>query len=145
MSKQALLALALVGLLSAAPGCGGTSSGGLVPVKGRVTVDGKPLKFGTVSFRPAKDKGNSSDLEPAGEIDEDGNYEVHTQKKEGAPAGWWKVIVSSRDPIDPKDPYKPTKSYVPERNELVDKTDLLIEVVENRTSGYDLSMTTRKK
>jgi hypothetical protein len=123
-------------------GCGAGSREKLHPVSGRITINGKPLTLGSVAFRPMKEKGNTSSLDPGGEIEEDGTYIVFTQNGEGAPAGWWKVIVSARDPIDPKDPYKATRSYVPAKYELLEKTDLAIEVQESPPPGaYDLQLT----
>jgi hypothetical protein len=141
MVPRSLLLLALVVPLV---GCAKDGVGPVVPVSGKVTVDGKPIPLGTVSFRPMAEKGNTSRQEPGGEIEEDGTYTLYTAGKEGAPAGWWKVIVSARDPIDPKDPYKPTKSYVPDRYELLNKTDLQVEVAASSSPGaYDLKMKTK--
>jgi hypothetical protein len=137
-----LIIIAGLTALAAGIGCGSKyPRERLAPVTGKISVDGQPLKMGTVSFRPMKDKGNTSLNEPAGEIEEDGTYTIFTQGKEGAPAGMWKVIVSSRDPIDPQDPYKPTKSHVPAKYELIDKTDLKVEVVDAPAGGaYDLKL-----
>jgi hypothetical protein len=126
-------------------GCGAGSKTKLHPVSGKITMNGKPLALGSVSFRPMKDKGNTSTLDPGGEIEQDGTYLVFTQAGEGVPAGWWKVIVSARDPIDPKDPYKPTKSHIPAKYELLDKTDLMVQVEESPPPGaYDLKLTDAK-
>jgi hypothetical protein len=138
-----LLVLLVVGALFASVGCGAKApTEKLVPVSGNITVNGKPLTVGTLSFRPIAEKGNTSPNEPGGTIDETGKYTIHTQGKEGAPPGWWKVIVSARDPIDPKDPYKPTKSHIPDKYELPNKTDLQVEVVETPgANAYDLKLT----
>src|SRR5262245_40091564 len=82
-------------------GCGGDSDK-LAPVVGKVTVDGKPLKSGTVSFRPDASKGNSSQHQPNGEIDAEGNYEMLVPPaKKGAPPGWYKVVVMAYDDPQP--------------------------------------------
>ena len=77
-----LAALLLGGVVFALAGC--TKSGeNLAPVAGKVTVDGKPLKSGTVSFRPDKAKGNNSAHQPNGTVDAEGNYSYMANK--GAP------------------------------------------------------------
>jgi hypothetical protein len=80
--------LILSALLVAAWGCGGSSDGeGLIPVSGKVTVGGKALTKGSVSYRPDKARGNTNPAEPYGEITADGTYTLYTNKKKGAPAG----------------------------------------------------------
>ena len=138
--RRAWLGLLLLPLL----GCGADPAGKLHPVDGSISVDGKPLTLGSISFRPMKEKGNTNTYDPAAEIEEDGTYSIATQGKPGAPAGWWKVVVSARDPIDPKDPYKPTKSYVAAKYEIPEKTELVVEVREDAPAGaYDLKLTGR--
>src|SRR5438874_10922837 len=81
-------------------GCGDSSGPKLVPVAGRVTVSGQPVKAGTLSFRPDKSKGNHALHEPYGEIDAAGNYKLFTNRQEGAPAGWYRVAVMAAEPVD---------------------------------------------
>jgi hypothetical protein len=50
MNRNTVVVLLLGSLLSALPGCSGS---GVVQVTGEVTVDGSPLKNGTVSFYSA--------------------------------------------------------------------------------------------
>lgn len=115
--------------------------GKLLSVVGKVTLDGEPLKTGSVSFRPDKARGNETLHEPGGEIDETGNYKLYTAGKEGAPPGWYKVIVASAEPIDPNNPYAITKSYIDNRYNSVDSSGLAFEVVEKPAPGaYDLTL-----
>jgi hypothetical protein len=72
-----------------ASGCG--SNGDLLPVSGTVTLDGQPLKAGSVQFQPDASRNKSQDI-PAGKI-VDGKYEMSTRGKKGAPPGWYKVVV----------------------------------------------------
>ena len=65
----------------------------LVPVKGKVTVKGKPLSAGTVVFHPDRDKGNTSKNEPRGTISAEGTFELETADEPGAPAGWYRVTI----------------------------------------------------
>src|SRR6266851_143305 len=76
-------------------GCGGPR---LEPVTGKVTVNGSPLTAGLVTFAPDASKGNTTNLAALGKIGEDGSYTLTTDGKSGAPAGWYKVSVSTDIP-----------------------------------------------
>jgi hypothetical protein len=73
----------------------------LVPVKGKVTVKGKPLTRATIVFHPDAEKGNTSKLEPRAEITPDnaGNYELESNDKTGAPPGWYRVTVYATNAV----------------------------------------------
>jgi hypothetical protein len=132
------LALVAGGLLGLALGCGQKAG---VPVVGTVTVDGKPLTLGTVSFRPDKTQGNTSTQEPSGEIDAQGSYKLYTAGKEGAPLGWYKIAIIASDPIDPKNPYALTKSHVKAKYNVAETSGLSIQVVDTPAPGaYDLKL-----
>jgi hypothetical protein len=69
----------------------------LVPVSGRVTVDGKPLQSGMVTFFPNHSKGNTYLRGLAGKI-KDGRYELKSYDRnevarKGVPPGWYRVVV----------------------------------------------------
>jgi hypothetical protein len=81
-TKTGGLLLLLVGLLSASAGCTpGYKSRGTV--KGQVTIGGKPLYAGTVTFTTADNRGGSAT------IDQSGNYVMGD-----APVGDVKVTVT---------------------------------------------------
>jgi hypothetical protein len=107
-----------------------------------VTVNGKPLTTGSVSFRPDRAKGNTSKYEPAGEIDAQGNYKMYTPVKpstpqEGVPPGWYKVAVVSGEP----DAYPPRALFIHPRYVDVATSGLSLEVVEGAPPGaYDLKL-----
>ncbi|HJT79355.1 MAG TPA: hypothetical protein VJ739_19320 [Gemmataceae bacterium] len=61
-------------------------------MSGKVTVDGRPLEQGTVTFIPNKARGNWSRSRPSASI-KNGAYEVWTRGKVGAPPGWYRVVV----------------------------------------------------
>lgn len=85
-------------LLLAAVVCAGCDSGPqMAPVEGRVTLDGEPLKFGTVMFQ--HEKGG----QPAkGEIQPDGSFVLSTFRPEdGAVVGNQKVRISCFSSEDP--------------------------------------------
>jgi hypothetical protein len=127
--------------VAAVVGCGDTSN--LVPVVGKVTVDGQVLTTGTgsVSFRP--EKGSPSREEPAGPIGSDGTYRLLTNGKEGAPLGRYRVLVVDVEQIDPSSgfPYGKRKSHVNYKYGDLKTTDLVIEVVKSPAPGtYDLKL-----
>jgi hypothetical protein len=139
-SRSAVLA---VGLLFAA-GCG--SSLKLIPVSGKVTLDGQPLSGGQVTFAPLEtsstgEPDSKQPPAPVGTIDSSGNYKVYTNGKEGAPAGKYKAVVTpSMVPMgDSKGP--PSVPFDKKYSSPKD-SPLAIEVVEGAAPGaYDLKMT----
>ena len=141
-------ALLLGGLLS---GCGDDSGvGRTVPVIGKVTIDDTPLtaKSTVVLFKPDASKGNSSPFEPVGTVDADGNYTLKTKKKNGAPPGWYKVVLTAHEDASPQHPKTPhdgrpiTRSLVPAKYGREATSGLSIEVVESPLPGaYDLKLT----
>jgi hypothetical protein len=139
--RNALLCsvLAVSGLVSLS-GCG---DGGpkLAPVSGRVTVNGKAVTSGSVTFKPDKTKGNNFGGEPVGQIGSDGQYTIETNGKPGAPLGAYKVLVSRSAPTTEDN----TKVKAqPSQNMTYlhpDTTPLAVEVVENAAAGaYDLKL-----
>jgi hypothetical protein len=131
-------AVLLLGLVCAAAGCGNKSEN-LVPVAGKVTVAGKVLATGTVSFRPDAAKGNASMHQPTGTIESDGSYQLYvTGGRAGAPPGWYKVVVTAYD--DPA-PGKPLKSFASMDYADEKKTPLRVEVSASAEAGrYDLKL-----
>jgi hypothetical protein len=139
MNMQAAVRAAVVLLFLGLTGCG-DSIGHTVPVKGKVTVDGKALSKGSVTFWPNKEKGNNSQHEAGGQISEDGSYEVYTKGKAGIPPGHYKVTVVAQTDADNTAPTK-VKLLVPQKYTKAETTPLLIEVVENPASGaYNLDV-----
>lgn len=141
-ARPALAALCAAALLAPLAGCNRGPDLKLVPVAGKVTYKGEPLKTGSVSFRPDASRGNSSTYEPAGAIDAEGNYTLVTADKPGAPPGWYKVgVVSTAEP-DPNNLSAVPKSYIPRQYGRTDESGLEVEVVESPKPGqYDLNLT----
>lgn len=122
-------------------GCGPDGSEKMLPVTGRVLRDGQPLPFGTVSFRPDASRGNASLHHPTGAINDQGEYELRTLDKPGAPRGRYRVLVfvdgNSQPGTDPH-PVLP-KWLVNVKYTTEQTTDLSVEVVETPDAGaYDL-------
>lgn len=82
--------LSLIVGCAAVSGCGDEESPQLLPVNGRVLLDGAPLGPGSLSLRP--EPGGSWD-QPAGMIADDGSYRVFTNGHAGAPAGKYTIVV----------------------------------------------------
>jgi hypothetical protein len=152
-SPARCLPLRLCGPLLAAlaAGCGDASGvGPTFPVAGKVTFNNAPLtaKNTVILFKPDAARGNTSRFEPSGTVDADGNYSLTTRGKNGAPPGWYKVVVTAREeaePVHPKGPqrHRPvSKSLLPVRYGQAQTTDLSVEVVEGPAPGaYDLKLT----
>jgi hypothetical protein len=140
----------LAGLVVAAlflPGCGGKSAK-LVPVSGKVTLDGQPVTSGQVTLiQPVKDPTAES---PAGSptglitgpIDSTGSYKVFTDGKEGAPLGRYKVTVTpSMMPMSAEPGKTPSLPFDMTYGDP-SKTPLEYTVVESAAAGtYDLKLT----
>jgi hypothetical protein len=133
--RLAFGAVSLLALWTA--GCGETR----YPVAGRVLVNGQPLKgkVGSVVLKPDASKGNKRSGLSEGVLQRDGNFEVLTNNKPGAPRGWYKVIVTAYEPAaNPNEDSRPALNarYATEAN-----TPLEIEVVANPASDqYDLQL-----
>jgi hypothetical protein len=133
--KLSFLFLAILCLTLSACG-GGDSIGRTFPVKGKVLVDGKPLKQGSIVFWPKDGKG----IEADGLIAEDGTYQLSTKGKPGALPGSYTVTVMAQTNVDSTAP-DTAKLLVPKKYTLKQETPLTREVVENASAGaYDLDL-----
>ena len=91
-----LLVLLVAAALISAAGCG---KGGTVPLRGTVTLDGRPLQGATVHFI-AQDPGGRDAL---GSTDADGVFRLSTSEpNDGAFPGSYKVIVRPATQVDPE-------------------------------------------
>ncbi len=73
-------------------GCG-TNPPALVPVKGKLTLNGRPLKGATVVFTPDRAKGGRGPQSFAVTAD-DGTFALGTKDGPGATAGWHQITVA---------------------------------------------------
>lgn len=140
-SRSAWTLLGCAMLAWAAAGCGGD---GLIPVTGQVTLDGEPLKAGSVTFHPDGGKGNRTQHIPAGMV-EGGVYVVFTNGVKGAPPGPYKVTVTATDFSGKAPPKTATaqvpKSLIAERYGAKTTTPLEVEVVPSPAAGaYNLKV-----
>ena len=143
-SLGVLLAGVCLGLLM--PGCTRGRAGNLVPVCGRVLIEGRPLTTGTVTFQPDLARGNASKNLPMGLIDEVGAYELFTVGKPGAAPGWYKVVVTASElSTAPSRPgqFPASKLLVHARYTDVRQTDLGVEV-SNNSDGASCDLNLRR-
>lgn len=122
-------------------GCG-DRPGDLAPVNGTLTVNGAPLRTGSVTFHPDADRGNPTRHLPSGTINEQGVYDVATAGRKGAPPGWYRVTVSALDnPTWQGGQPSMPRSLIDPRYRNPQTTDLVIEVREAAKPGaYDLKL-----
>jgi hypothetical protein len=119
-------------------GCGGNKPlpkelGPLFPVQGKVSLDGKLLRGGNVTFF-ALDH-DVKICQPEGLIDSDGNYTVSSYGQNGAPAGKYRVTVlpGSND--------KSIDLAVDDVYQSWENSPLTVTVTENPPAGaYDLKL-----
>lgn len=147
-NRSHLRTIGLVCLLMApaafTTGCGKEAAKGerLTPVVGKVTLNGKPLGAGAVTFHPDTSKGNNSPHIPVGMLDASGEYKLMSATKDGAPLGWYKITVSAQEPIDLNNPYAPPKNIINPKFGDVQTSGLSLQVVENPAPGaYDIKVT----
>jgi hypothetical protein len=142
--KSILSFLALVGCLCIL-GCGPKPDPwGLV--SGTVKVEGQPLivGIGWITYYPDESKGNTITGLPIGKIQTDGSYALTTFGKQGAPCGFYKVVVAAtRDPLPvpmPPPPWKPAW-LTHDKYTQPQTTDVFVEVTEKPVPGaYDLNL-----
>lgn len=103
---------------------------------GTLTVRGKPVPNGTVTFYPHAAKGNATRHQPCGVVAADGRFELFAPGgRKGAPPGWHKVVVYAVD--DPR-PGKPNRYWVGTKYADPGSTPLSVEVVATPEPGrYD--------
>lgn len=143
-----LFRILTVGSLCLFVGCNKKSDGleKLQPVKGKIVFSGKAISAGnarTVILKPDASQGNDSQHEPRGEIDKDGNFEIFTANRRGAPPGHYKVAVKIMESPLPNsaDMYAVPKSLIDEKYGDPEQSGLAINVVEKPADGaYDLKI-----
>jgi hypothetical protein len=143
--RTSLLVLLAACVCALPAGCGTYLDGvPIYPVSGKILVDGQPLTNvpqGSVSFRPDASLGNQTLHYPTGHIHPDGTYELVSGGKKGAPAGKYKVLVNAIENKIEEGPTTP-RYILDDKYYSMDKTDLVVEVVEKPAPGqYDLKVT----
>jgi hypothetical protein len=121
-------------------GCGGNK---LVPVSGKVTLNGKPLAGATVTFQPYNKGKREAGPASAGETNAQGEFTLKLSGKNanGAVVGEHKVSISALQgppPSSADDNPKPRVDLVPERYNT--QTELKFQVPAGGTDKADFNL-----
>jgi len=147
--NRALWPLAFL-ILAALSFSGGCSSGGAVPVSGRVTLDGQPLAGAHVSFQPQGGESGSSSAAGSGSYAltaADGTYVLHLVQgdRPGAVVGKHRVEINIRNESDDdRDRHgqpPPRAKQLPARYNL--RTDLTCDVPAGGKSDANFELTSK--
>jgi hypothetical protein len=139
----------LAGLCALVVGCGGPPPEVFIPVSGTVSLDGKPLPIGWITFHPDHAQGNQNLRLPHAEIRKDGTYELSPLAgKMGASPGRYRVVVAATyDPIPVRPKFNPDGTeweprWLHHKKYLrPETTPLRVEVVEKPAPGaYDFML-----
>jgi hypothetical protein len=131
----------VIGVALFVTGCG-PAAVKLVPVSGKITVQGAPLPYGNITLVPDAANGNQTKLQPRATIGADGKYTLETDGKQGAPLGSYIVTISSVKPSTPEDGYKPPVWAASQDYMDPSKSGLGLTVIEGAHEGaYDFDLT----
>ena len=123
-----------VGILILLTGCGGHHDSS---VWGTVTLDGKLLDCGTVTFHPI-----GQGAAPYGDIHADGSYRLKTGAKEGlTPGEYIATVVAIRLASTPREEEVTGQRLTPQRYGTPEESDLRV-TVEPGKNRIDLSLKT---
>ncbi|MGE0760958.1 MAG: hypothetical protein AB7O38_28360 [Pirellulaceae bacterium] len=115
--------LAVTLAIVVAAGCG-PGKPTLVPISGRVTLNGKPLHLGSVQFV-------AQGVRPAyGQIDKDGFFSLETDGEPGCPIGQHKVLVQAQEISGTEATGEKMKQISPLKYASLEGTDLVVDVTE---------------
>jgi len=90
LSSRRFAVTALTASLLIVSGCGAENELGLIPIRGEVTYNGKPLSDGSVIYVPVEPNGRQA----SGRINADGTFDLTTLKgKDGAMKGSYQIAV----------------------------------------------------
>lgn len=82
--------LVIAASLVAAGGCGQPGLPGVVPISGRVTLDGEPLPSGEIRYLPKSPEGRMA----RGRLDDRGRFELTTLRQgDGALPGEYEIVI----------------------------------------------------
>jgi hypothetical protein len=129
--------LATIGLMTMTAGCG-ESKPELIPVTGKVMLDGQPAKEGGVVFH------GEGNLKMVGGIATDGTYKMMRNRDEGVPPGTYRVTVFvTETPADAAgNPVDLPKTLSNKKFMDANSTPLTVTVQDSAPEGaYDLAVT----
>ncbi|MCS6852041.1 MAG: hypothetical protein NZ700_12840 [Gemmataceae bacterium] len=143
MSRAAQIGWQLLAavLLGGSSGCGQSQPPPLVPVRGKVYYQGRPLPLGTIVFTPDRQRGTDGPIS-VGEIQPDGSYVLRTQEGQGAIAGWHRVTIAAIDvpPPMPGQVVVLPRSLLPDKYRDPDRSGLCCEIRPGQENGINFHL-----
>jgi len=141
MRTLGLFCLALAAVMLGS-GCFGQQGLETAPVTGTVTYNGKPLPYGTVSFRPPAGSPATGNIQP------DGSFSLSTYGNgDGAIVGTHQVSVTAteahagtRQQADPNTEMTVPKSMIPKKYTSFSTSELTAEVVSDGKNRFTLEL-----
>ena len=124
--------LLLLVMVVCVEGCGRHSGPPRWPVRGRVTLQGKPVNGGSITFENL-----TMGVAVVAPLDINGEYEMKTYNTEGLPAGTYCVAVTSQliVPPQPLDDQRPMIPTTPPRNANITITPIPVRYHALTSSG----------
>ena len=122
----------LLAVVVCVEGCGRHSGPPRWPVRGRVTLQGKPVNGGSITFENL-----TMGVAVVAPLDINGEYEMKTHNAEGLPAGTYRVSVTSQPiaPPRPLDDQRPMIPSTPPRNANIPITPIPVRYQALASSG----------
>lgn len=118
-------------------GCG-SKGPKIVPVSGKVTLDGKPLPNGHIRFIPTGDR-------PAyGEIQSDGSFRLETDDKVGCAVGTHKVTVDAQAVTGTEATGETARQLTPIRYSSAETTEITV-TIDGPRDDVLIELTTKPK
>ena len=112
----------------------------LAPVTGKVAFKGYSLQGGTIVFTRDSSKGENGPL-AFGKINQDGTYNLYTGDVLGAPAGCYRVTVTSLAPSGAQAPGQPfSYSLLPDKYRDPEHSELACEIKGDRANSIDFNL-----
>ena len=135
LCQLALLSLILLGGCQRGPAP-------LMQVSGKVAYKGFALQGGTIVFTPDTSRGETGRI-ALGRINQDGTYHLNTGENLGAPAGWYRVTVTSLAASGLPTPgqlFNHPYSILPDKYRDPELSQLACEIKANRPNTIDFNL-----
>ena len=114
----------------------------LTPVSGKVAYKNYSLPGGMIVFTPDSSRGSAGPM-AVGKINQDGTYHLYTGEAPGAPAGWYRVTVTSLAPTGmqiPGQPFNPPSSYLPDKYRDPVLSELACEIKPDKPNSINFNL-----
>ena len=93
-------------------------------------------------FTPDNSRGATGPI-AFGKISQDGTYHLYTGEALGAPAGWYRITVTSLAPSGVQSqgqPFNPPYSYLPDKYRDPQLSELSCEIKPNKANSIDFNL-----